>query len=66
MQRKSNEELMRKLERIEALYRRPGSPGEKQAAAVALNRLRGRLFAVQTYQQKVEVKEYTFTVFREV
>lgn len=65
MRRKSNEELMRKLERIEALYRRPGSPGEKQAAAVALNRLRSRLFAVQTYQ-KVEIKEYQFTVFREV
>ncbi len=65
MQRKSSEELMRKLERIEALYRRPGSPGEKQAAAVALNRLRGRLFAVQSYK-KVEIKKYEFTVFREV
>ena len=65
MQRNTREELKRKLERIEALYRRPGSPGEKQAAAVALNRLRGRLAAVDSYR-KVEIKEYVFKVFREV
>jgi hypothetical protein len=65
MKRKTSEDLQRKIERIEALYRRPGTPGEKQAAAIALNRLRGRLHALETYR-KVEIKEYAFTVFREV
>ncbi len=62
MERSSREELTRKLERIEALYHRPGTPGEKQAAAIALNRLRSRLAALNLYQKK-EIKEYVFTVF---
>ncbi len=65
MSKPVSNDLQRKIERIEALYRRPGTPGEKQAAAIALNRLRGRLHALETYR-KVEIKEYEFTVFREV
>jgi hypothetical protein len=65
MQRKTSDDLKRKMERIEALYRRPGTPGEKQAAAIALNRLRSRLAALETYR-KVEIKEYEFTVFRSI
>ena len=65
MQRKTSEDLKRKLERIEALYRRPGSPGEKQAAAAALNRLRSRMNVIEVYRKPV-VREYEFVVFREV
>jgi len=63
--RKHSDELKQKIERIEALYRRPGTPGEKQAAAVALNRLRAKVRALDSYK-KVEIQEYEFTVFREV
>lgn len=65
MQRHTSDDLKRKLERIEALYRRPGSEGEKQAAAAALNRLRSRLQVVDLYQKRVEVRDYVFTVFKQ-
>lgn len=60
--RKATENLKRKLERIEALYQRPGSPGEKQAAAIAINRLKSRIQALETYR-KIEIKKYEFTIF---
>ncbi len=62
MRDKAKAELKRKLERIEALYRRPGTPGEKQAAAIAMNRLKSRLHALEAYS-KLEIKEYEYTLF---
>ena len=37
------EELRAKLAKVEALFRRAGSPGERTAAAAAMERLHGRL-----------------------
>ena len=62
MDPKKQGELKKKLERMEALYARPGSPGEKQAAAIAINRLKSRLQALAVYQ-KIQVREYTFQIF---
>lgn len=53
---------MRKLARIEALYERPGTPGEKAAAALAIHRLRAKLQALDAYL-KPEIRKYEFTVF---
>lgn len=64
MQRTNQDELKRKLERIEALYRRPGSDGEKQAAAIAANKIREKLRVVSVYSKPV-IKEYQFEVFLE-
>ena len=36
-------ELRAKLAKLEALFRRAGSPGEKSAAGAAIERLQGRL-----------------------
>ncbi len=38
-----DEELREKLAKVEALFRRAGSPGERTAAAAAMERLHGRL-----------------------
>ena len=38
-----DEELRAKLAKVEALFRRAGSPGERTAAAAAMERLHGRL-----------------------
>lgn len=38
-----DEELRAKLAKVEALFRRAGSPGERAAAGVAMDRLHGRL-----------------------
>ena len=38
-----DKELRAKLAKLEALFRRAGSPGEKSAAGAAIKRLRGRL-----------------------
>lgn len=38
-----DEELRAKLAKVEALFRRAGSPGERAAAAAAMERLQGRL-----------------------
>ena len=38
-----DEELREKLAKVEALFRRAGSPGERAAAGAAIDRLRGRL-----------------------
>ena len=40
-----DKELREKLAKVEALFRRAGSPGEQAAAGVAMDRLRGRLGA---------------------
>ena len=37
-----DEELREKLAKVEALFRRAGSPGERAAAGAAIDRLRGR------------------------
>jgi hypothetical protein len=51
--------LIEKLHRIEALYARAGTPGEKAAAASAAERLRARLGEVATADPPVE---YRFSV----
>lgn len=58
----SRTEILRKLARIEALYERPGTPGEKAAAALAIHRLRAKLQALDAYL-KPEIRKYEFTVF---
>ena len=40
---KEDGELRAKLAKLEALFRRAGSPGEKSAAGAAIERLRGRV-----------------------
>lgn len=46
--------LIEKLHRIEALFARPGTPGEKAAAAGAAERLRARLRQVAAVEPSVE------------
>jgi hypothetical protein len=55
-------DLEQRLKRIEALYERPGSEGERQAAARALSKLRKKMQVVRVYQ-KVTVREYQFEQF---
>lgn len=55
-------DLEQRLKRIEALYERPGSEGERQAAARALSKLRQKMQVVRVYQ-KVTVREYQFEQF---
>jgi hypothetical protein len=50
------ERLIEKLRRIEALYSRPGTPGEKEAAAEAMQRIRERLRQVEKIDPPVEYK----------
>ena len=38
-----DDELREKLAKVEALFRRAGSPGERAAAGAAMDRLHGRL-----------------------
>ncbi len=58
------DDLKRKLERIEALYHRPGSLGEKQAAAIALNKLRSKLQVAEVYTKAaMQVRKYEFKEF---
>lgn len=45
------QELTAKLRKVEALYRQPGTAGEKQAAALAIQRLRYRLDSLKKYEQ---------------
>lgn len=56
-------ELLRKIERIQALYARPGSEGEKRAAAAAIQRLQVKLHQLRTYAPRTPVK-YEFQVFK--
>lgn len=55
-------DLEQRLKRIEALYERPGSEGERQAAARALSKLRKKMQVVKVYQ-KVTIREYQFEQF---
>lgn len=55
-------ELEEKLRRVEALYRNPGSDGERIAAATAMRRIQERLSALKKYSQ-LTVKEYKFAIF---
>ncbi len=49
--------LREKLAKLEALFRRAGSPGEKSAAGVAIERLRGRLArAGREEEPEVEIR----------
>ncbi|GEM_PF-5632008 len=55
-------DLEQRLKRIEALYERPGSEGERHAAARALSKLRKKMQVVKVYQ-KVTIREYQFEQF---
>lgn len=48
--------LIEKLQRIEALFARPGTEGERQAAANALERMRQRLEQIQGSDPPVEYR----------
>lgn len=52
------QQLIAKLRKIEALFARPGSDGERRAAARASDRIRARLAALETTERPVE---YRFT-----
>lgn len=56
-------ELKSKLSRLEALYQRPGSDGEKTAAAIAIEKLRAKLRAFEQYEKPIR-KEDEFVLFR--
>ena len=60
---KKYQELTDKLKRIEALYRRPGSDGEKQAAALAIQRLRHRLDSLKKYEPTPVIRKPVIPVF---
>lgn len=62
MEAQKRNALMEKLRRVEALYRNPGSAGEREAAAHAIRRIQEKLLALQKYSQ-LTVKEYEFVVF---
>lgn len=49
-------QLREKLRKIEALFAGAGTPGEKDAAAAALERLRSRLAALRASEEAVEVQ----------
>ena len=51
-----DEELRTKLARVEALFRRAGSPGERAAAGAAMDRLQGRLGASGAKPAEPEVE----------
>ena len=50
------EKLIEKLRRIEALYARPGTPGEREAAAGARERILARLKEVEKVEKPEEYK----------
>jgi hypothetical protein len=56
------QELTRKLERIEALYRRATTSGERQAAALAMQRIRFRIESMRKYENAV-IRKPVLTVF---
>ena len=62
MEAEKRKALLEKLRRVEALYRNPGSQGEREAAAHAIRRIQEKLQALQKYSQ-LTVKEYEFVVF---
>src|SRR5262245_40468235 len=48
--------LIEKLQKIETLFARTMNPGERQAAASALDRIRGRLAHMETSEPAVEFR----------
>ena len=62
MEAEKRNALMEKLRRVEALYRNPGSAGEREAAANAIRRIQEKLLALQKYSQ-LTVKKYEYVVF---
>lgn len=52
----NDEQLRAKLAKVEALFRRAGSPGERAAAGAAMERLQGRLGASDSKQPEPEVE----------
>ena len=52
-----------KIARVQALYSRPGSEGEKQAAARVLFKLKQKLAAVKAYQSPAIIQKYEFQSF---
>ena len=57
--RDEEQQLIAKLRKIEALFSRPGSEGERQAAESASDRMRTRLAALEGGEHAVE---YRFTL----
>lgn len=53
------QQLIAKLQKIEALFARPGTVGERHAAASASDRIRARLAALESAEPAVE---YRFTM----
>lgn len=49
-------DLIDRLRKIEALFSRPGTAGERDAAANALERIRGRVEALRKVERPVEYK----------
>lgn len=52
----NDEQLRAKLAKVEALFRRAGSPGERAAAGAAIERLQGRLGASDSKHPEPEVE----------
>ena len=58
-----DEVLRRKLAKVEALFRRAGSPGERAAAGVAMDRLRGHLNERDHDSDPVQELQFTLPDF---
>jgi len=52
--------ILAKMEKVQALYLRPGSEGEKQAAVQAMLKLQKKLSGIRTYQK---IRKYEAVVF---
>ena len=50
------QQLIAKLRKIEALFARPGTEGERRAAEHASNRIRARLTALEEIEPAVEFR----------
>ena len=50
------QQLIARLRKIEALFARPGTEGERQAAETATNRIRARLTALEEIEAAVEFR----------
>jgi len=50
------QQLIAKLRKIEALFTRPGTEGERRAAENASNRIRARLTALEDTEPAVEFR----------
>lgn len=54
--RNDERQLIAKLRKIEALFSRPGTDGERQAAETASARIRGRLRALEKTEPPIEIR----------